>query len=134
MKTPSLKPALVVVVSLLLVLASAQTKAKPHSTHQISVKAANAVVLKKFPGKIVGKTKLENEEGKWQYGVLVMSKKVLREVMVDAKTGKIASVEVTDLKKEHQEAIEDAKSAKGAKKGAVKKSKKDDEDGEKEDK
>ena len=108
--------------------------ATAHETHQISATAANAVALKKFGGKIVGKTKLENEDGVWQYGVLVMSKNVLREVMVNAKTGRIDSIEKTSQMKERAEAIEDAKKAKAGKKGNLKKGKKEKEDGEKDEK
>ena len=61
---------------------------------------AEAVVLHRFHGKIVGKTKLENEEGKWQYGVMVQSGKTLREVMVGAYSGKIEDIEVTTAAKE----------------------------------
>ena len=70
--------------------AIAQEKApKPKFTAE----QANSIAVKKYHGKVVGKTKLENEEGKWQYGVLVQTGKTLREVMVNARTGKIDSVE-----------------------------------------
>ena len=55
---------------------------------------------------------LENEEGKWQYGVMVRSGKTLREVMVNAMTGKIDSVEVTTAEKERAEKKADADKAK----------------------
>ena len=64
------------------------------------------------PRKVVGKTKLENEEGKWQYGVLVQTGKTLREVMVNARTGKIDSVEITTKAKEKTEEKADAAKAK----------------------
>src|SRR5258708_20490578 len=84
----------------------------------VSAKQAEAIAIKKYPGKITGKTALENEEGKWQYGVLVKSGKTLREVMVNAKTGKIDSVEVTTNAKERAEAKADAaKAAKAKHKG-----------------
>src|SRR5947207_1000417 len=38
---------------------------------------ANEIALKKYPGKVQGKTPLEKEEGKWQYGVMVRSGKTL---------------------------------------------------------
>ena len=80
--------------------------ANPHA--KISAARANAVVLKRFPGKLTAKTTLENEEGKWQYGVMVRSGKTLREVMVDANTGKIVDVEVTSAAKEGVEARQEA--------------------------
>ena len=81
----------------------------------VSAKKAEAIALKKYPGKMTGKTALENEEGKWQYGVLVKSGKTLREVMVNAKTGKIDTVEVTTEAKERSESKADAAKAAKAK-------------------
>ena len=81
---------------------------------KITTAQANAIALKKFHGKVVGKTPLENEEGKWQYGVMVRSGKTLREVMVNAMTGKIDSVEVTTEAKERAEKkADEAKAKKG---------------------
>jgi Tfp pilus assembly protein FimT len=90
-------------------------KARSHAsqTHaKLTAAQANAVALKKFPGRIAGKTKLENEDGIWQYGVMVQSGKTLREIMVNAKTGKIDSVEKTSSAKERVEAKADAAKAK----------------------
>lgn len=82
-------------------------QAAPHA--KISEARANAIALKRFPGKLTAKTTLENEEGTWQYGVMVRSGRTLREVMVDANSGKIASVEATTASKERVEAkAEDA--------------------------
>lgn len=75
---------------------------------QITTAQAEAAALHKFPGKVVEKTKLENEEGVWQYGVMVKSGKTLREIMVNAKSGKIDNVEVTTSAKEGIEAKSDA--------------------------
>lgn len=85
-------------------------QAAPHA--KISAARANAVVLKRFPGRLTAKTTLENEEGKWQYGVMVRSGRTLREVMVDANTGKIADVEVTSAAKEGVEARQEAAKSK----------------------
>ncbi len=95
--------------------------ARATQTHaKITVEQARAAALKKFPGKVVGKTPLENEEGTWQYGVMVQSGKMLREVMVNAKTGKIDSVEVTTASKEGAEAKAEAAQAKPKGEGAAK--------------
>ena len=95
-------------------------QAAPHA--KISAARANAIVLKRFPGKLTEKTALENEEGTWQYGVMVRSGKTLREVMVDANTGKIADVEVTTDAKEGVEKKQDAAAkAKGSRKAAASK-------------
>ncbi len=85
--------------------------AAPHA--KVGVARANAVVLQRFPGKLVARTTLENEEGKWQYGVMVRSGRTLREVMVDAYTGKIADIEATSAAKEGIEKKQEA--AAGAK-------------------
>lgn len=83
---------------------------------KVTASGANKIALKKFGGKVVGKTPLENEEGKWQYGVMVSSGKTLREVMVNAMTGKIDSVEVTTKATEIREKAgeKDAKHGKEA--------------------
>ncbi len=79
---------------------------------KIGAARANAIVLKRFHGHLNGKTTLENEEGVWQYGVMVRSGRVLREVMVDAYSGKVANVEVTTASKERVEKKQDAAAAK----------------------
>ncbi|MEP6756093.1 MAG: PepSY domain-containing protein [Chthonomonadales bacterium] len=78
-------------------------KAASHSHAKITAAQAEAVALKKYPGKVEGKINFENEEGSWQYAVNVRSGKTLREVMVDANTGKIANVEVTTKAEETKE-------------------------------
>lgn len=90
---------------------SAMAGPKPHT--KITADQAKKVAFAKYPGKLVGKIELENEEGKWQYAVTIRSGKILREVMVDANTGKIANVEVTTDKKEAKEKAEEAKHKKG---------------------
>src|SRR5437879_6542719 len=75
---------------------------------KVTIAQAEAAALKKYHGKVEGKTKLENEGGKWQYAVNVRSGKTLHEVMVDAKTGKIASAEVTTKAEEAREAAAEA--------------------------
>lgn len=85
--------------------------AKPHP--KISASQARKTALAKYHGKVVGKVALENEDGKWEYAVNVKSGAVLREVMVDANTNNIASVEVTS-------AAEEAAEAKAEKAGAKK--------------
>lgn len=111
---------LMLLVSALLVMCTAliaTAQAKPQGKHatpsvSITAKQAEGIALKKFPGKIVEKTKLENEEGVMQYGVMVKSGKTLREVMVNAKTGKIDSVEVTTASTEKKEAAQEKVGAK----------------------
>jgi hypothetical protein len=100
--------ALVALLAALTVGSYAQGVKQAH--HKFSAGQARAIALKKYPGKIVGKVELEDEEGKWQYAVTIRSKKTLREVMVGADTGKIENVEVTTAAKEAKEkAAEKAK-------------------------
>src|SRR5690348_4418737 len=83
------------VFALCMGLLCAMTHAQAQGHHaKISAEQAKSVALKRYPGKVEGKINLENEEGSWQYAVNVRSGKKLREVMVNAKTGRIASVEV----------------------------------------
>ncbi|MCW3099292.1 MAG: Peptidase propeptide and domain [Chthonomonadaceae bacterium] len=89
---------------------------------KFSASQAEAAALKKYKGgKIQGKSALENEEGKWQYGVMVKVGGKMHEVMVDANTGKIASEEVVTAKEEAAEkkaeeaAKKSGKTAKGGK-------------------
>jgi hypothetical protein len=77
--------------------------------HHITADQATKSALAKYKGKVVGKVALENEDGKMQYSVNVRSGHTLREVMVDANTGKIASVEVTSKADEAKEAAAEKK-------------------------
>ncbi|HEY3413151.1 MAG TPA: PepSY domain-containing protein [Armatimonadota bacterium] len=120
------KTALFVALSALIAsaaMAAPKPKAKaPAPKVKVTAVQASKAALAKYPGKVVGKVALENEDGKWQYAVNVRSAKTLREVMVDANTGKIASVEVTSPKEEAKEAAAEKKAAgKGAKAKPVEK-------------
>lgn len=75
-----------------------------HTHAKITATQARKAALARYHGAVVGKIALENEDGKWQYSVNVRSGKTLREVMVDAHSGKIASVEVTTRAEEAAEA------------------------------
>lgn len=97
---------------LVLIFGSPSAQARPTQRHaRISSARAKAIALKKYPGKVEGKVALENEEGSWQYAVNIRSGKVLREVMVNARTGKIASVEVTTKAEEAREKKVEARAA-----------------------
>jgi hypothetical protein len=83
---------------------------------KLTAAQAEAVALKKYKsGKIQGKSALENEEGKWQYGVMVKASGKMHEVMVDANTGKIASEEVVTAKEEAAEKKAEDAAKKGGK-------------------
>ena len=76
---------------------------KAHFHANISTIQAQAAALKTYPGKVEGKIALEDEEGSWQYAVNIRSGRKLREVMVNATTGKIANMEVTTKAEETRE-------------------------------
>ncbi len=88
---------------------------KAHFHVKISAAQAKAVALKKYPGKVEGKIALEDEEGSWQYAVNIRAGKTLREVMVNATTGKIANVEVTTKAEEASEQKAELKASKNHK-------------------
>ena len=98
--------------------AAGMAQAQPAHPHvQYTASQASATALKKYPGHVVGKVNLEDEEGSWQYAVNVRSGRVLREVMVSALTGKIANVEVTSKSEEAKEMKAELKKAHNKKKG-----------------
>lgn len=90
---------------------------RPTGHARITQAQARAAALKRYHGHVEGPVKLENEEGGWQYSVMVRTGKTLHEVMVDAKTGKIATVETTSKAEEQQEAKADAAKAHHAHRG-----------------
>ena len=90
-----------------------------HKT-KLTASQAEAAALKKYKsGQLQGKTALENEEGKWEYAVMVSVKGKLHEVMVNANTGKIDSEETVTPK---EEAAEQKAEAAGKKHGKTGKS------------
>jgi hypothetical protein len=97
-------------IAVVLVLAGLSFGQRFHA--KITVAQAKKAALSKYHGKLVGKVPLENEDGKWQYAVTVRTGGVLREVMVDATTGKIASVEITTAREEAKEAAAEKSKAK----------------------
>ncbi len=80
---------------------------KPHP--KIATARAEKIALAKYHGKLAGKTELENEDGKWQYAVMVKTGKTMREVMVDAMSGKIVNTEVVTAAEEAREKAAEAK-------------------------
>ncbi len=89
-----------VLVSAVLVCA---TSAVAQHTHKITAKRATAIALKKYPGKVLHQANLEHEDGRWQYEIIIKFGKKMKEVNVDAETGKIASVENTSAAEEARE-------------------------------
>lgn len=96
-------------IAIACVLAAASFSLAQKSHAKISAAQAQRAALAKFHGSVVGKVELENEDGKWQYAVVVKSGKVMHEVMVDANTGKIGNVEVVTPAEEAKEKAAEAK-------------------------
>ncbi len=59
---------------------------------RISKKEAEAIALKKVKGQVVN-IKLENDDGKEKYEVIIKSAGAVYEVEIDAKTGQVLEVE-----------------------------------------
>jgi hypothetical protein len=83
-----------------------QANARPKP--RITGAQARRVALRKYPhGRADRKVALENEDGKWQYAVVVHDKtakgRVMHEVMVGAMSGKIEADEVTSPGEEAKE-------------------------------
>ena len=71
---------------------------------RINADQARKIVLQRYPhSKVVGKVSYENEEKGWEYSVMLQTGKQLQEIMVDANTGKIVSVENTNAAEESSE-------------------------------
>lgn len=97
-------------LSALLVLSVPAFAAPPKA--KLSPKQAEAAAVKKFPGKAIS-AKYEYEDGRWQYAVLVQTKKSgMMEVEVNSTTGAIYASEKTNAADEAKEAAADAAKAK----------------------
>jgi hypothetical protein len=76
----------------------------------VGVAIARRSALRSVPGHVLS-TKLENEDGKMQYAVMIKDKKSMHEVMVDAHTGKVVSQEKVTAAEEAREAAAEARAA-----------------------
>lgn len=61
----------------------------------ISAGQAQSIALSRIPGRVVGRTRLEDINGRYVYRVDVRTSYGRREVLVDAHTGQIVSIERT---------------------------------------
>ncbi len=75
---------------------------------------ARATALAKVPGGTVQSAELENEHGKlvWSFDISMPHSKNITEVQVDAKTGKIAAVEIETPRDQAKEKAADKKEKK----------------------
>lgn len=75
---------------------------------KISAHTAERTAARKLHGKAIS-SKYEFEDGRWQYGVIVMKGKQEYEVEVSATTGKVLDMEKTSAAEEANEAAAEKK-------------------------
>ena len=109
-----------------LALGAAQAKSPAkHARHAspgggyVGAAAARRAATRAVHGRVLS-TKLENEEGKMQYAVMVKDRAAMHEVMVDAHTGKVVSQEKVTAAEEAREAAQEAKAARSKHHSALK--------------
>ena len=107
-------PCLVITMSALFACAAAQAAPTPSSLQaqaKISEAAARQTALSKAPGGKIESSELEVEHGKllWSFDIKRPGMRNITEVQVDAKTGKILSVESETPKKQALEAAAELK-------------------------
>lgn len=107
-------PRLVATTALLLTCAAVQaapTDAALHAQAKVSEAAARQTALTKAPGGKIESSELEVEHGKllWSFDIKRPGMRNITEVQVDAKTGKILSVESETPKKQVLEAVAERK-------------------------
>lgn len=90
---------------------------------KISPEAARTTALARVKGGTIKEEEIEKEDGKLVYAfdLKVAGKSGIEEVLIDAVTGKIVSVDHESVKEEAAEAAKDAKVAKEKAKAAAKK-------------
>ena len=98
-----------VTVSGTLVAASSQAELMKEAT--VSKRQAEKVALDKVPKGVIKSEEIEREHGKliWSFDIGTTGTKSITEVQVDAKTGKIVSVQVETPKDQAKEVAADKK-------------------------
>jgi hypothetical protein len=99
----------VVAVSGALFAAPSQTELMKEAT--ISKSQAEKTALDKVPNGVIKSEEIEREHGKliWSFDIATNGTKSITEVQVDAKTGKIISIQVETPKDQAKEAAADKK-------------------------
>jgi Peptidase propeptide and YPEB domain len=94
---------------LILGLAIATTSGAGEVQAQITQKEATKIALAKVPSGKVKSAEIEKEHGKliWSFDITTPKSKNVTEVQVDAKTGKIVSIQVETPKDQAKEAAAD---------------------------
>lgn len=100
----------IALLAAILCLASCSTPPSP-SQARISEKYAETIALAQVGGGRIQSSELEREKGTlvWSFDISVPDSRNLREVLVDAQTGKVLSIETETPDQEAAEAAQDAK-------------------------
>jgi uncharacterized membrane protein YkoI len=91
--------------------ASKETQAQLRAEAKVTESAAQKTALTKVPNGKIKSSELEREHGKlvWSFDISTPQSKNITEVQVDAKTGKIAAVQIETPKDQAKEKAADKK-------------------------
>ena len=105
--------ALFAAVALLGSCATEESQETLKAQASITEAQASKTALAKVPTGTIKSSELENENGKlvWSFDISMPGTKNITEVLVDAKTGKIVSVEIETPEQQSKEAEEDQEEA-----------------------
>ena len=94
-------------------------KSGPHATAKISKEEATATALAQVPGGTVKDGELEKEKGRWiwSFDIAIPGSADIKEVAVDANTGKLIGVETETPAQQAREKAEDEATEKKGKHG-----------------
>lgn len=98
-------------------LGTAAIAAPHHAKGFIGAAAARRDAVRAVHGRALT-AGLENEDGKMEYSVMVKSGATMHEVMIDARTGKLASQETVTAGEEARESRAEAKESKTLKRAS----------------
>ena len=106
--------AFVAVVTVSGTLLAAPSESELMKEAKVSKSQAEKTALGKVPHGVIKSEELEREHGKlvWSFDIATSGSKNITEVQVDAKTGKIVSIQVETPKDQAKEAAADAKKQK----------------------
>jgi hypothetical protein len=85
-----------------------------HAKAKVSKETATATALAQVPGGTLKDSELEKEHGRWiwSFDIAIPDSQDIKEVAVDANTGKVIDVETETPEQQAQEKAEDAAKAK----------------------
>lgn len=122
MRTKRMKTALYTTLGLGAVLAggtgmlAAHAQQKGSTTPEPKCKVSPVEAIRLAKGKVPGRplnANFEFDEGKWVYGVMIVSGKTIKEVTIDPMTGKVGDVETVTPEDEAKEIKDELTKATG---------------------